>query len=97
MSADRVAEGPGKMTPEQSADAFLASTGGGRGRSPPALPAARSSARRSRPCSTSGSSRTEIKDIQSGYKDPDRFDKWISVLQERVSYEEPIVLPAARA
>jgi acetone carboxylase gamma subunit len=37
--------------------------------------------------------RRQVKDIQSGYKDPDRFDKWVSVLQERVPYSEPIVLP----
>jgi acetone carboxylase, gamma subunit len=38
-------------------------------------------------------SRREIKDIQSGYKDADRFDKWVAVLAERVPYEDPIVLP----
>ena len=38
-------------------------------------------------------SRREVKDIQSGYKDPDRFEKWLAVLQERVSYDDPIVLP----
>ena len=27
--------------------------------------------------------RREVKDIQSGYKDPDRFEKWLAVLQER--------------
>ena len=37
--------------------------------------------------------RREVKDIQSGYKDPDRFEKWLSVLQERASYDDPIVLP----
>lgn len=38
--------------------------------------------------------RREVKDIQSGYKDPGRFDKWLAVLQARVGYEDPIVLPA---
>ncbi len=38
-------------------------------------------------------SRREVKDIQSGIKDPDRFDKWVELLQERVDYDEPIVLP----
>ncbi len=38
-------------------------------------------------------SRRAAKDIQSGIKDPDRFDKWIALLQERVSYDDPIVLP----
>jgi acetone carboxylase, gamma subunit len=37
--------------------------------------------------------RRTVKDIQSGYKDPDRFDKWLEALQERVSYDDPIVLP----
>jgi acetone carboxylase gamma subunit len=34
-----------------------------------------------------------VHDIQSGHKDPDRFDKWVALLQERVSYDDPIVLP----
>ena len=34
-----------------------------------------------------------MKDIQSGYKDPDRFEKWLDVLQERVPYDDPIILP----
>ena len=42
-------------------------------------------------------SRTAVKDIQSGYKDPDRFDKWVQVLQERVSYSDPIVMPVGEA
>ena len=32
-------------------------------------------------------------DIQSDIKDPDRFDKWVELLQERVDYDDPIVLP----
>jgi acetone carboxylase gamma subunit len=39
-------------------------------------------------------SRRAVKDIQSGYKDPDRFDKWLTVLQARVPYDDQIVLPA---
>jgi len=38
-------------------------------------------------------SRRAVKDIQSGIKDPDRFDKWVALLQERVGYDDPIVLP----
>lgn len=38
-------------------------------------------------------SRRAVKDIQTGIKDPDRFDKWVALLQERVSYDDPIVLP----
>ena len=39
-------------------------------------------------------SRREVKEIQSGYKDADRFEKWIAVLQERACYPDEIVLPA---
>ena len=42
-------------------------------------------------------SRAEVKEIQSAYKDPDRFEKWIEVLQERVPYGDRIVLPSGRA
>jgi N-methylhydantoinase B len=38
-------------------------------------------------------SRRAIKDIQSGIKDPERFDTWVALLQERVAYDDPIVLP----
>jgi acetone carboxylase gamma subunit len=35
----------------------------------------------------------QLKEIQSGEKDPDRFDKYLSVLQERVPWKETILLP----
>lgn len=35
----------------------------------------------------------QLKEIQSGEKDPDRFEKYLSVLQERVPWEETILLP----
>lgn len=38
-------------------------------------------------------SRRAVKDIQSGLKDPGRFDLWVAVLQARVAYDDPIVLP----
>ena len=38
-------------------------------------------------------SRRAVKDIQSSIKDPDRFEKWLEVLQERVDYDDRIVLP----
>jgi N-methylhydantoinase B/oxoprolinase/acetone carboxylase alpha subunit/acetone carboxylase gamma subunit len=38
-------------------------------------------------------SRRAVKDIQSSIKDPDRFDKWVALLQSRVDYDDPIVLP----
>jgi len=83
----------GKVTPEEAADAFLE-------KSEPfapdeaAIPVANTMTE-----STLGMlvderlPRREVKDIQSNYKDPDRFDKWLRVLQERVDYSEPIVLP----
>ncbi|MGI8631881.1 MAG: hydantoinase B/oxoprolinase family protein [Solirubrobacterales bacterium] len=37
--------------------------------------------------------RRTVKDIQSGYKDPGRFDVWVRVLQGRVDWDDPIVLP----
>jgi N-methylhydantoinase B/acetone carboxylase alpha subunit len=38
-------------------------------------------------------SRRAIKDIQSGFKDAGRFDHWIAVLQARVPWDDPILLP----
>jgi acetone carboxylase gamma subunit len=38
-------------------------------------------------------SRRAVHDIQSGHKDRDRFDTWVALLQERVDYDDPIVLP----
>jgi acetone carboxylase gamma subunit len=37
--------------------------------------------------------RDDIRAIQSGFKDADRFDKYVEVLQERVAWRERIVLP----
>jgi acetone carboxylase gamma subunit len=37
--------------------------------------------------------RTHVRAIQSSYKDPDRFDKYVAILQEHVKWNEPIVLP----
>lgn len=37
--------------------------------------------------------RAQIRAIQSGYKDTDRFYKYVTVLQEKVTWEDPIVLP----
>jgi acetone carboxylase gamma subunit len=82
----------GKITPEQSADEFLAAS---------------RVARVERPRAAGGElerdtlealldeklSRRQVRDIQSGYKDRDRFDNWLAVLQGRVAYGEPIVLP----
>lgn len=35
----------------------------------------------------------QIKEIQSAEKDPDRFDHYLALLQERVPWPEPILLP----
>jgi acetone carboxylase gamma subunit len=37
--------------------------------------------------------RAQVRAIQSGFKDADRFDKYVAILQERVSWPERIVLP----
>jgi acetone carboxylase gamma subunit len=37
--------------------------------------------------------RSQVRAIQSSYKDPDRFDKYVPLLQERVAWDDPIVLP----
>ncbi len=87
---DRAA--PGKVTPAESAREFLAasevsggiqSIGVGGSVEPETLGA----------MLDEKLSRREVKDLQSAYKDTDRFDKWVQVLQERVGYPEPIVLP----
>ena len=83
---------PGKVTPEQAADEFLAASevsGGGES----------AGAGGTLERETLGAmldeklSRREVKDLQSSYKDADRFDKWIEMLSERVEYQERIVLP----
>jgi N-methylhydantoinase B/oxoprolinase/acetone carboxylase alpha subunit/acetone carboxylase gamma subunit len=38
-------------------------------------------------------SRAQVKEIQSSFKDPHRFDDWVAVVQERVPYDDRIVLP----
>jgi acetone carboxylase gamma subunit len=36
----------------------------------------------------------KLKEMLSNFKDTDRFDKYISILQERVPWDDPILLPA---
>ncbi len=83
---------PGKITPQESAAAFLASSevaevepsrAAGRTLEPETLAA----------LLDEKLSRAEVKEIQSGFKDPDRFEKWLAVLGARVPYDDPIVLP----
>ena len=82
----------GKITPEESADEFLAQSKVADVE--PVRAAGRPLERETLAAMLDEKlSRKEIKDIQSGYKDPDRFDKWIAILQKRVPYDDPIVLP----
>lgn len=37
--------------------------------------------------------RSQVRAIQSSYKDPARFDQYVALLQERVEWDEPVVLP----
>ena len=37
--------------------------------------------------------RAQVRAIQSSFKDADRFDKYVAILQERVSWDDTIVLP----
>jgi acetone carboxylase gamma subunit len=37
--------------------------------------------------------RGQVRAIQSGYKDTDRFEKYVEILQEKVSWSDRIVLP----
>jgi acetone carboxylase gamma subunit len=84
----------GKVTPEESVSEYLASS------APHAPEAPRPLGGRSLEQDTLADmldeklSRRAVKAIQSGFKDPDRFDKWVAVLQQHVPYDDPIVLPA---
>jgi acetone carboxylase gamma subunit len=90
VSVERAPEG--KITPEESADGFLAQSRVAKAEMTRA--AGRPLERETLAAMLDEKlSRKEIRDIQSGYKDPDRFDKWISILRERVPYDDPIVLP----
>ena len=87
---------PGKLTPAESAAEFLACSNVARVELPNAV--GRTLDRETLEAMLDEKlSRREVKDIQSGYKDPDRFDKWLSILQERVDWNDPIVLPLGEA
>jgi N-methylhydantoinase B/acetone carboxylase alpha subunit len=95
IPADRTTV-PGKVTPEESAAEFLATSEVAETEPPRA--AGRSLERDTLAALLDEQlSRAEVKEIQSGYKDPDRFEKWIDVLQQRVRYDDPIVLPVGEA
>jgi len=82
----------GKVTPEEAADSFLAAS------RVDELEPARITGRELESGTLAALldeklSRREVRNIQSGFKDADRFDKWVALLQSRVSYSDPIVLP----
>jgi N-methylhydantoinase B len=82
----------GKVTPEEAADAFLAESAVHGGEERPA--AGRTLEKDTlRDLLDEKLPRRTVKAVQSGYKDPDRFEKWIEVLREKVPYDDPIVLP----
>lgn len=97
---------PGRIDPDRAADEFLAASDV---HAPgPAADGARQRAEQTPGWAGGGRpdtqtlaalldeklSRQEVTEIQSAYKDSDRFEKWISVLQERVPYTDAIVMPA---
>jgi N-methylhydantoinase B/acetone carboxylase alpha subunit len=87
---------PGKITPDESARAFLDSS------RVEAVPRANAVGRALERETLEALlderlTRREVKEIQSGYKDPDRFGEWIAILQDRVPWDDPIVLPLGEA
>jgi acetone carboxylase gamma subunit len=91
LAAERRAR-PGKITPQQSAAEFLAASEVER-IEPPTLAGRPLEPETLAALYDERLSRREVRDIQSGYKDPDRFEKWIALLQQRVDWDDPIVLP----
>jgi acetone carboxylase, alpha subunit len=87
---------PGKITPEESADAYLAASKVDTVEMPSAV-GGTLDRETLEALLDEKLTRREVKDIQSGYKDPDRFEKWLAVLQERAAYDDPIVLPMGEA
>jgi N-methylhydantoinase B/oxoprolinase/acetone carboxylase alpha subunit/acetone carboxylase gamma subunit len=87
---------PGKVTPAESAAEFLASSDVA-SVEPPKAVGTTLERQTLEAMLDEKLSRREVKDIQSGYKDPDRFDKWLSILQDRVAWSDPIVLPLGEA
>jgi N-methylhydantoinase B/acetone carboxylase alpha subunit len=87
---------PGKVTPAESAAEFLASSHVA-SVEPPKAVGTTLEPETLEAMLDEKLSRREVKEIQSGYKDPDRFDKWLAILQDRVIWDDPIVLPLGEA
>ncbi len=85
---------PGRLDPGEAADAFLAaSKPGGALEGVPAATGGKLDQETLEALLDERLSRREVSAIQSGYKDPDRFEKWIALLQARACYPDPIVMP----
>lgn len=85
---------PGKVTPQESARGFLAGSTVFRPTDEIEVPVAREMTRETlADLLDERLSRAAIREIQSSIKDPDRFDLWVALLQERVDYDDRIVLP----
>jgi N-methylhydantoinase B/acetone carboxylase alpha subunit len=88
---------PGRVTPEETVAGFLAAC---RAAPKPEPLVSGSTAGRALEPETLAAlyderlARREVREIQSGYKNPDRFDQWLALLQSRAGYEERILLPA---
>jgi N-methylhydantoinase B len=95
LPADLIAA-PGKITPAESAAEFLAASVVERVERPHAV-GATLERETLEALLDERLSRREVKDIQSGYKDADRFEKWIAILSDRVEWDDPIVLPIGEA
>jgi N-methylhydantoinase B/oxoprolinase/acetone carboxylase alpha subunit/acetone carboxylase gamma subunit len=85
---------PGKVTPEESVRAFLADSEVFLPDDQHHVPVTTEMNRETlADLLDEKLSRRAVKDIQTGIKDPDRFDTWVALLQERAAYDDPIVLP----
>jgi acetone carboxylase, alpha subunit len=85
---------PGRLTPEQSAARFLSETTAYCPDVEFEVPVASEMTKELlADLLDEKLSRRAVHDIQSGLKDPGRFDLWVELLQERVSYADRIVLP----
>jgi len=87
----------GKVTPEEAAAEFLSASKVARAESPGQSVASAMEPDTLEALLDERLSRREVKAIQSGYKDRDRFEKWVALLQRRAGYEDPIVLPVGEA
>ncbi|MBS1843299.1 MAG: hydantoinase B/oxoprolinase family protein [Actinobacteria bacterium] len=100
IDADSAA--PGKVTPTESAAAYLETAKELRRSTPdyelpPADRNERPTLETLRELLDEKLPRHSVKDIQSAFKDFDRFDKWVTLLQERVPYDDKIVLPVGES